>query len=174
MAETGGLANLSVSDRPRGPADNPRGRPVSVDDAAASAQRVWVRHLAVSTPAVEIQLFFHPDDHYVHVQVVGAFRLDDVLEGFQGMVACPEYSPGLHAIIDFRRASFAALGRDELLRIQEMLVGRPDRHHVRKAWVVEDRLGYGVLRMADLLGENVPQNRAIFSTVSAARQWLLS
>lgn len=164
MAETRGLASLAVSG----------GRATSAEDPAASAERVLARQLAVSSAGVEIRLFFHPDDHYVHVQVVGAFRLDDVLEAFQGMLACPEYSPGLHAIIDFRRASFAALGRDELLRIQEMLVGRPDRHHVKKAWVVEDRLSYGVLRMADLLGANVPQNRAIFSSVSAARQWLLS
>jgi hypothetical protein len=85
-----------------------------------------------------------------------------------------EFPPDVRTLWDLRKLDFAEieqLYQESLIDIRKQY---PSRGAARIAFIVADELGYGLLRMYEILSSDLPQQIQVFQDYSEGETWLLS
>lgn len=103
----------------------------------------------------------------------GELTMDALAGAYRVYREQPGFSSELDEMLDFRAASFARMGRVEFEQIRDYLRPRGALHNRRSAWVVADRVAFGLGRMMGSMMElEVPVERDVHESVEAALEWL--
>jgi hypothetical protein len=115
-----------------------------------------------------------PED--VRVTTSGLVTVEDLDAYVQEILADPRFRPGLHVLVDHRRADWSAMTEYDLRRRVDLLVRDADRiGGARSAWVGATAGDYGIGRMMQAFHESRSElSVRIFTDVDAARRWLAS
>lgn len=109
------------------------------------------------------------------IRISGPLVQEEVARQAAAFVERPDFVPGMPAIFDLRELDFSSLGPAESQAVWEMnrrLAVR--RGSARVAMVVDSDLGFGVLRMHEVLGRSPNLQFRVFRDVQEAQHWALS
>ncbi len=108
----------------------------------------------------------------VFVRAEGEVTFADLERYCRGVVADPDYRPGLNELTDFRGAT-GDLSTPELYKLRDINRELSDRvGDSRLAYVVDCDFGYGLGRMFMVFSEASKVSHQVFRSVDAARSWL--
>lgn len=124
--------------------------------------------------AMKFDINFNHLPDYVYIKTSGPASPQGFDKLLTEIVNSPKWKTGTKQLIDHRNLKAEKLLSTDVQRIME-IVGK----HSKKlgvgncAFVVKDNLGFGLIRMYELLGgENVHQEMAVFYNIEEAVEWL--
>lgn len=123
---------------------------------------------------MQIEISIDPDRHVAMVHIAGRLDMREVARAAAAFVDHPDFTPGMPAIFDLRDVDFASFGAAESRAISEInrrLASR--RGSARVALLVESDLGFGVLRMHEVLGQSPNLQVRVFRDMVEAQHWVL-
>jgi len=91
----------------------------------------------------------------------------------RGVVEDPDYRPGFHELVDFRKANHWSVPGEELRKLRDVnlevsaKVGRS-----RLAYVITNDLAYGIGRMFMAISDESKIEHRVFRDMVEAREWL--
>lgn len=100
--------------------------------------------------------------------------LDDaaLLDFAQRASSDPEYTSGIHELVDFRRAELGALTTPAIRKAAETFLAGARSPQVKVALVVDSDAGYGLSRMYQAFRGDGPGAPQVFRSLAEARAWL--
>jgi len=108
------------------------------------------------------------------IRITGNLLLGEVTRHAMAFVERPDVVPGMPAIFDLREADFSSFGATDsrsLAEVNRRLATR--RGSARVAFLVQSDLGYGVLRMHEVLGQSPNLQVRVFRDLMEAQHWVL-
>jgi len=109
------------------------------------------------------------------VRLTGALDVDELARQAAAFVDRPDVVPGMPAIFDLRGLDFASFRAQEsqvISVVNRRLASR--RGAARVAAVVDGDLGFGVIRMHEVLGKSPNLVVRAFREMEEARQWVVT
>ena len=105
----------------------------------------------------------------------GPIGREEVIAGIERMYADPDFRPGLNALWDFRGASLWAMTGEDIRAIIDFVAENRDRRGSgRAALLGPEDLTYGMMRMAQSLGEGkLDVSMRVFRDLDEAMDWVL-
>lgn len=107
------------------------------------------------------------------LRLEGAIEVKHIAEVSDAKLSHPDFADGMDTIWDFRHADLYALSADAMLEIRRRAKLRHGQLARRAAFLVDSDLQFGVVRMWQVYGGDLPQDRQIFRDVGAALKWLI-
>lgn len=123
---------------------------------------------------MRFEINFDRSPEYVYVQTEGEASVRGFDEMVTEIVASPNWETGAMQVIDHRKLIINKLTSDDMRAIKEIVRKNSEKlGKGRCAFVVHDKLGYGLARMYELLGgKDLHQEVAVFYTIDEAVEWL--
>ena len=109
------------------------------------------------------------------IRITGDLLLGEVARQAAAFVERPDVVPGMPAIFDLREVDFGSFGAADsrsLGDVNRRLAAR--RGSARVALLVDSDLGYGVLRMHEVLGQTPNLQVRVFRNLMEAQHWVLA
>ena len=104
----------------------------------------------------------------------GPFSIDDFKATLALMVSSKEYPPTVDVLWDMREADPASFDISLVGQAVSIRQNYPQWGDSKLAIVASDDLRFGLLRMYEMMTDEMPQDIHIFRTVADAELWLLS
>lgn len=124
--------------------------------------------------SVRFEIDFEQSPEYVYIQTDGEASAHGFDELLTAIVESPNWVSGTKQLVDHRKLKPEMLTSEDVKKIKDIV-----KRHAKKlgdgrcAFVVTDALGFGLIRMYELLGgENIHQEVAVFYTIDEAVEWL--
>ena len=116
------------------------------------------------------KLTFNSQHNYVHVQFFGVLTDSDFRECLEEV---NRLYPGFNTITDLSEASLIDFTLKDIEVLVRVLIGSEEQHDTMFALVAPGDLEFGFCRMFDALADpDLPQDRAVFRSLEAAKDWL--
>lgn len=117
---------------------------------------------------------FNQSPEYVYIQTDGAASVDGFDELLTEIVNSPNWKTGTKQLIDHRKLKAQKLTSADLNRIKDIVIKNSEKlGNGNCAFVIKDDLGFGLIRMYELLGgDEIHQEIAIFYNIDDAVEWL--
>lgn len=110
---------------------------------------------------------------FVAIQVVGGVTVQGIAKLHDALVYDVRWHPGLPILFDYGRASTAGLDRWAVERMAAVTRAHgPRLGSGRCAVVVGSEVGYGIMRMHELLCDDVALETFVFRDFPSALRWL--
>ena len=124
--------------------------------------------------SMKFKINFEQSPEYVYIQTEGeasAAGFDDLLTE---IVESPDWITGTKQLIDHRKLNPDNLTAEDVRNIRDIVKKYAGKlGNGRCAFVVSEAVGFGLVRMYELLGgDNIHQEIAVFYTFDEAVQWL--
>ncbi|MEX0941517.1 MAG: hypothetical protein WD002_03125 [Pseudomonadales bacterium] len=107
------------------------------------------------------------------LQLEGAIAVRHIIEVSDAELSHPDFTDGMDTIWDMRQADLRAVTPDAMLEILRRVKPRHSRLAKRAAFLVDSDLQFGIIRMWQVYGQDVPQDREIFRDSDDALKWLI-
>ena len=124
--------------------------------------------------SVRFEIDFEQSPEYVYIKIDGEASAHGFDELLTAIVESPNWVSGTKQLVDHRKLKPEMLISEDVKKIKDIV-----KRHAKKlgdgrcAFVVTDALGFGLIRMYELLGgENIHQEVAVFYTIDEAVEWL--
>ena len=143
-------------------------------NAGLAAASTTDRGADVHDDTMQFQISFDRCPSYVHIISSGEASVRGFERLITAMLASPAWQPGLKQLVDHRNLRIGNFSRNDIEAIVEFVKSRREKiGNGRCAFVVGDTLGFGLVRMYDLMGDELihPELRIFYSEEEAV-QWL--
>jgi hypothetical protein len=109
----------------------------------------------------------------VHIDVMGSFTMQQIRALIDGVVNDPDFRRGYHTLSDHRRIGDPATS-DQVRGTLEHVATHVEALGASKWAVVASKAAsYGMMRMMEMLAEELPIEISVFRDLEEARHWLL-
>lgn len=123
---------------------------------------------------MQVDISIDRDRNIAMVRITGRLNVGEVGRQAAAFVDRPDFTPGLPAIFDLRGADFASFGAVGSRAVAEVNRGLAARRGAaRVAFVVDNDLGFGVLRMHEVLGQSSNLQVRVFRDLAEAQHWVV-
>ena len=124
--------------------------------------------------SMRFQINFEQSPEYVYIQTDGEASVRGFDELLAGIVGSPNWTTGTKQLVDHRKLNAEKLTLEDVQKIMDIV-----KKHAKKlgngrcAFVVTEAVGFGLVRMYELLGGgDIHQEVAVFYTIDEAAEWL--
>lgn len=121
-----------------------------------------------------IDLHYDQEKKALYGTLRNPLTIDDIKSEVVTIKESADYPIDVRTLWDLRQLDFNEIDRS----FEEMLIdfrrGFRERRETRLAFVVANDLGYGMMRMYQILSDDLPQQIGVFREYSEAEDWLLS
>jgi hypothetical protein len=120
-----------------------------------------------------IEFRYDPEKKALFGAMTSPLSLDEYRSTVAAIVQSEEFPPEIRTLWDLRELEFTAIDRgfeEKLISISEQF---PQRSPAKVAFVVKNELGYGMIRMFEMLAEKLAYRTMVFKSYSAGEEWLL-
>lgn len=123
---------------------------------------------------MKFEINFDQLPDYVYIQTYGEASIIGFDKLLTEIVASPNWKPGTKQLIDHRELTLHKLTSNDMRAIMNIVEKNIEKlGNGRCAFVISNTLGFGLVRMYELLGgENLHQEIAVFYTIEEAVEWL--
>lgn len=124
--------------------------------------------------SMKFEINFDQLPDYVYIQTYGEASIIGFDKLLTEIVASPNWKPGTKQLIDHRELTLHKLTSNDMRAIMNIVEKNIEKlGNGRCAFVISNTLGFGLVRMYELLGgENLHQEIAVFYTIEEAVEWL--
>jgi hypothetical protein len=122
---------------------------------------------------MQIDLEYDAEKKFLRVLMTGQLDLNEYERGMKDIVNSAAFPPTVSTIWDLRQMDFTELNYkvgEEIAAIRNRF---PQRTGARVAFVVNDELGFGKMRMLEAVIGNHEANSNVFYDYIEAQEWLL-
>ena len=120
------------------------------------------------------EISFDTSEDYVYVKTAGHASPEGFDRLMTALVNSPQWKRDGKQIIDHRNLKGKNLRAGEIQQIKNIVSNYKEQiGHGKVAYVIPDTLGYGLVRMYELMGgQNLHREMAVFYTLDEAVEWL--
>ena len=124
---------------------------------------------------MRFEINFEHSPEYVYIQTEGVASVGGFDELLTAIVESPEWITGAKQLVDHRKLKPEMLTSEDVLKIKDIVKKHAKMlGNGRCAFVVSEILGFGLVRMYELLGgDDIHQEVAVFYTIDEAVEWLI-
>ena len=123
---------------------------------------------------MKFKINFEKSPEYVYIQTDGEASVHGFDELLTAIVESPNWVTGTKQLVDHSKLKIEKLTGQDVRKIEDIV-----KKHAKKlgngrcAFVVAGALGFGLVRMYELLGgQDIHQGVAVFFTIDEAVEWL--
>ncbi len=109
----------------------------------------------------------------VYVDVVGSFTMKEIKALIDGVVKDPDFRRGYHILSDHRRIGDPATAGQVRGTVEHIAALIDALGESKWAIVASKEASYGMMRMMEMLAEDLPIQISVFRDLEDARDWLL-
>ena len=121
---------------------------------------------------MSVRISFDHDAWYILAAFDGPISETELTEALHSITSSTEHAPNVNVLWDLRGAGFHNVTRRVVRRLDAVRRQYDARAGARSAVVVPDDLGFGILRMIEAYGSDIPVTSSIFRTMEEADDWL--
>ena len=117
-------------------------------------------------------LWYDTEQKILVVTVQGKVTVAELAEVGEKISTSTTYPPNVDTLWDLRKADIGIFNKQMQQRLILLREQLRNRGRARLAMVVEDDLGFGLLRMYTTYSEHLPQFIKVFKNYAEAQAWL--
>jgi hypothetical protein len=123
---------------------------------------------------MKFEISFDHMPEYVLIQTEGEATVGGFEELLTTMVNSPEWVTGTDQIVDHRKLVLGKVVPEEVRSVESVVKKCSEKlGNGRCAFIVKDDLGFGFVRMYELIGgDNIHSRVEVFYTINEAVEWL--
>lgn len=116
---------------------------------------------------------YDPQKQALYGTMKGELTIEEFRSVGEGITSSASHSPSIRSIWDLRELDFTKITPQFVRACVDIRTSLPERHPARIAFVVDDDLGFGMMRMFEILGDSLDDTTMVFRDLSDAEEWLL-
>ena len=120
-----------------------------------------------------IEFSYDPEKKALFGAMTGSLSLDEYRSSVEAIVRSEEFPPDIRTLWDLRELEFTAIDRSLEVKLVSVSEQFPERSPAKIAFVVKSELGFGMIRMFELLADKLAFRTMVFKSYSEAEAWLL-
>lgn len=120
-----------------------------------------------------IYIKYDKEKNILYGSIEGRYVIKEIRQVVKDITESEEFSPDVRTLWDMRKVDFAET--DPLLITEAVTIRNesPERRKAKLAFIVDSELGFGMMRMYELLSDASLENVMVFKDYSEGESWLL-
>ncbi len=121
-----------------------------------------------------IEYRFDREKDILYVTLTEFFNMEDARQSIEYIVGSNEFSPHVKTLWDIRKVSYDDIKSEFFEKMISLRKKFPQRGKTKLAFVVDNDLVFGLMRMYEQMSAELPQKMMVFKDFEKAEKWLLS
>ncbi len=122
---------------------------------------------------MSIDVHYDPEKRALYGVFSGDLSVEEFVSTLKEAVSANLYPPSVRTIWDLTGLNFSTISRETIYKLIHVRATQQERHPAKIAFVAPDDLGFGMLRMYEIIGDNLGDEIKVFRDYSEAEAWLL-